>query len=58
VHDHVQLVFIIMLKIQNHNARWKRIVETMAIIGFIAGVHLSFVNDTFHTGRRNPFGRF
>jgi hypothetical protein len=36
VHDHVQPIFIIMLKIQYHNARWKRIVETMAITRFIA----------------------
>jgi hypothetical protein len=30
VHDLIQPVFIIMLKIQYHNAQWKRIVETMA----------------------------
>jgi hypothetical protein len=47
-----------MLKIQYHNARWKRIVETMAITGFISGCHLSFVNETFQACRRNPFGRF
>jgi hypothetical protein len=58
VYDPVQPVFIIMLKIQYHNARWKRIVETMAITGFIVGVHLSFVNETFQSCRRNPFGRF
>jgi hypothetical protein len=58
VYDSVQPVFVIMLKIQYQNARWKRIVETMAITGFIAGVHLSFVNETFQSCRRNPFGRF
>jgi hypothetical protein len=58
VYDLVQPVFIIMLKIQYHNARWKRIVETMAITGFIAGLHLSFVNETFQSCQRNPFGRF
>jgi hypothetical protein len=58
LYDPIQPIFIIMLKIQYHNARSKRIVETMAIIGFIARVHLSFVNETFHACRKNPFGRF
>jgi hypothetical protein len=33
-------------------------VETMAITMFTVGVHLSFVNETFHACQRNPFGHF
>ena len=58
LYDLVQYVFIIMLKIQYCNTWWKRIVETMAITWFIAGIHLSFVNKTFHACQMNPFGCF
>ena len=57
-YDPVQPAFILMLKIQYHCARWKRILETMAITGFIAGIHPCFINETFKDTRRNPFGRF
>ena len=57
-YDPVQPIFIFMLKLQYRCVRWKRILECMAITGFIAGVHQSFINETFHDTRRNPFSRF
>jgi hypothetical protein len=47
-----------MLKIQYHCARWKRILETMAITCFIVEIHPCFINETLKDTRRNPFGRF
>jgi hypothetical protein len=38
--------------------RWERILDTVAIIGFIAGIHSYFINETFKDTKRYPFGQF